>query len=100
MKTRIFSWLLNHLDKFSNRLVRELAESRSMLNWVYCTCYLALVWYCVITNPSSMNTAIVTTGTLVGAIFTSYVFGQSYEKVVRIRTNGAQPKPETGDESD
>ena len=85
-----YTW--KHADRFIDRFVKELGEAKTLLCWVFAAHYLALCWWCVIKNPSSMGTVITTTGTMVGAILSSYIFGSSYEQATRIRTGG-QPPP-------
>ena len=75
-------------DRWVDRAIEELSDTRSIWCWIYCACYIALVWYCVINYPASANTAITVTGTLVGSIFASYVFGASYVKGCEIKSNG------------
>lgn len=89
MKTiinKIFSWFKKELIEFFSNFSRDIRSLRSILNWIYCFFYLWLVHYCVKNSPASMDTAIVTTGSVVSIIFTSYVFSKSYEKT-RIKIN-------------
>jgi hypothetical protein len=81
--TRYMGGRVHHMfDGFT----RDLTEHRILLNWVYAFAYLALIFFCVQDNQNSQNTAIVTTGGIVGSIFTAYVLGSSYEKVQKMRS--------------
>lgn len=84
MKKNIFKilhWLTDEVVDFFQNLARDVKSLRSLLNWIYCLTYIWLVWYCVTHYKESANTAIMTTGTIVSAIFAGYVFTKSYEKV-------------------
>jgi hypothetical protein len=83
-----YVWTVTRIDSLIDKIVRELSESRSILCWLYCVFYMWLVVFCVKSNPLSMNTAIMTTGTIVGTIFGAYVISSSYEKVATMRMNG------------
>lgn len=77
--------LLILFDRWMDRCIEELNDHRTILNWFYAAAYLALVFFCVVTNKNSQNTAIVTTGGIIGTIFASYVLGSSYEKVQKMK---------------
>lgn len=78
---KILGWLKKEVSDFFNNFSRDVKSLRSVLNWIYCLFYLWVVVYCITHNPSSMDTAIATTGGVVSIIFTSYVASKSYEKV-------------------
>lgn len=85
---KIFEWLKKELVEFFSNFSKDIRSLRSILNWIYCFFYLWLVHYCVKNSPASMDTAIITTGSVVSIIFTSYVFSKSYEKTrIKIDVN-------------
>lgn len=78
--SRVIAWLEKQIIDHAEHLSRDGRSLRVILNWVYCIFYLWLVWYGVTHYKECLNTAIVSTSTLVAAIFTGYVFSKSYEK--------------------
>ena len=76
----IIQWFEAQIKDYAEHMARDSRSLRVVLNWVYCLFYLWLVWYGVTHYKECINTAIVSTSTLVGAIFTGYVFSKSYEK--------------------
>lgn len=82
---KLASYIGVRVHHMFDRFTKDLTEHRVLLNWLYAVAYLALVFFCAVTNKSSQNTAIVTTGSIVSAIFATYVLGSSYEKVAKMR---------------
>lgn len=82
---RLTKYMGGRVHHMFDSFTRDLSEHRVLLNWVYAFAYLALVFFCVQDNHASQNTAIVTTGGIVSAIFTSYILGSSYEKVTKMK---------------
>ena len=78
---RFLSWLGDETIEFFQNLARDVRSLRSLLCWVYCFLYIWVAWYALTHYPSSANTVVMTTGGIVSAIFTGYVFTKSYEKV-------------------
>lgn len=94
------SYLKKKADRAFDDLTKELGDNRAILNWVYACAYLALIFYCVINNPLSHNTAIMTTGGIIGTIFSVYVLGGSYEKVQRMRCEAEHAADMTEEEQE
>lgn len=98
-------YLLPKLDKSFDHFTGELSQNKTILCWIYAAAYLALIFFCVTTNPASMTAAIYTTGSLMGTIFASYVLSASYETIAKYRIDtpaagagsdvtGDEPEPE------
>jgi hypothetical protein len=95
-------WLWARVEPITDGITKELSENRAVLNWIYAAAYLALIFYCAVENQNSHNTAIMTTGGIVGTIFSVYVMAGSYEKVSKMRINSsssAEPPVEGEDEA-
>ena len=98
MKQNIFKflhWLADEVIEFFQNLSRDLRSIRSLFNYVYLILYVWLVWYGATHYKESINTAIMSTATLVGAIFSGYVFSRSYEKISVMKmenTNANSPE--------
>lgn len=99
---KIIAWLEQEITDYAKHLARDSRSLRVILNWVYCLFYLWLVWYGVTNYKECINTAIISTSTLVGAIFTGYVFSKSYEKgkIADAIKPTAPPTPEESEASD
>jgi hypothetical protein len=63
--------------------MRDFRSLRALWNWIYLALYVFLCIWAALFYPKALATAIITTGTLVGTIFTVYVASSSYEKVVK-----------------
>jgi hypothetical protein len=96
----LFRYLKSKSDQILDGVTEELSQNRAILNWVYCASYLAMAWYSILNYPESVDVCIMTTGTLVGAIFASYVFGASYEKATEIKYGSKPPEPATSWDSE
>ena len=95
ISTRIkssFVWLEKQIVSSAEHIAEDSRSLRVLLNWVYCIFYLWLVWYGVTHYKDCITTAIISTSTLVGAIFTGYVFTKSYEKVRMKESNAYEKK--------
>lgn len=100
--------LIGHLAANVNHvfdgLTKELSENRALLNWVYAIAYLALIFYCAVTNKDAQTAAIYATAGIIGTIFASWVIGASYEKVQQMHCNmastAAPAKPLTDKEQE
>jgi hypothetical protein len=86
-------WVWARADRIIEGLTKELSENRVLLCWIYAAAYLALIFYCAVKNPGSHNTAILTTGGIVGTIFSVYVLAGSYEKVAQMRIDNESDDP-------
>jgi hypothetical protein len=86
-------WVWERVDQIADGIVDELSENRAILNWIYAAAYLALIFFCAYTNPGSHNTAIMTTGGIIGTIFSAYVLAASYEKVTKMKIDSTAEEP-------
>jgi accessory gene regulator protein AgrB len=77
--------VLRWVGSFLNAFFKDLNKHRTILCWVFSIAYLVLIKYCVTSNPSTMNTAIMTTGGIVGTIFSAWVIGSSHVAATQIR---------------
>lgn len=91
--TTFLKYLLSKGNRVMDGITAELSENKAILNWIYAAAYLALIFYCAINNSGSHNTAIMTTGGIVGTIFSAYVMSSSYEKVAKMRIDSAVEEP-------
>ena len=91
---KAFDKLVDEVVDFLQNLARDVRSLRSLLCWVYCFLYIWVVVYGVTHYKECINTAIISTSTLVGAIFTGYVFSKSYEKVSLKEQDGTANKPD------
>jgi len=82
---KMIRWLGTNISWFFDKLTKDLNKHRTILCWVYSISYLVLVRYCVLTNPSTMNTAIMTTGGVCGTIFSAWVIGSAHVSATRIQ---------------
>jgi len=81
----MFSYLRKTIQSFLDNTTKELKSHRTLLCWLYAIAYLILIHYCIIHNPSTMNTAIMTTGGICGTIFSAWVIGSAHVSATRIR---------------
>jgi uncharacterized membrane protein (DUF485 family) len=79
--TKLLAWVGAKLNSF----FKDLNQHRTILCWVYSIAYLVLIRYCVLHNPATMNTAIMTTGGVCGTIFSAWVIGSSHVAATRIQ---------------
>ena len=84
------------IDRFLDFFIKELSEGRVLLCWFYALAYLALIFYCVVTNLNSHSIAITVTGGITGSIISAWVLGKSYENV---NTPKVQPSTDSVVES-
>lgn len=82
--SRFLNWLGNEVMEFFQNLARDIRSLKSLLCWVYCFLYIWVAWYALTHYPASANTVVMTTGGIVSAVFTGYVFAKSYEKGKKI----------------
>lgn len=97
---RSASYFWSKADRAIDRFTRELGEHRTWLAWAYSAAFLALVFYTATTNKNSHNTSIMTLGSIVAAVFSTYVLSGSYERVSKMRMNvpTGTPKTQEGEE--
>lgn len=80
--------------------ITDLNDSRVLLIWLYSFFYLILVCYIVKARPTSDDTAISTTGMIVGAVLASYVLGKSHENATTIQAATSDNSDEDTDPND
>ena len=85
MILKLLRWLGSTLSVFFDTVTKDLNKHRTILCWVYSIAYLVLIKYCVLHNPATMNTAIMTTGGVCGTIFSAWVIGSSRVAAARIQ---------------
>lgn len=95
-------WAHREFRDFSNNLMRDMRSLRALFNYVYLFLYVFLcVWAALYYGKDHLGTAIMTTGTIVGTIFTVYVWGTNKEKEMGVKPLSMAPppkKPEAGEE--
>lgn len=82
---KFMSWLGQKINSFFDRATQELNQHKTVLCWLYSLAYLVLVRYCVMHNPATMNTAIMTTGGVCGTIFSAWVIGGAHVDATRLK---------------
>lgn len=75
------NWAIRNIQDWANNFVRDLKSIRALWNFLYLALYVFLcVWAALYYAKDSLNTAIVTTGSIVSAIFAAYVWSTTKEK--------------------
>jgi hypothetical protein len=78
------SWCHNEFRETANNLMRDMRSLRALWNWLYLALYIFLcVWTALHYGKEHLGTAIVTTGGIVGTIFTVYVWSTTREKAMQ-----------------
>lgn len=78
---KALSWIGREGGEFADNLSRDMRSMRALWNIIYLALFAFLcVWAALYHAQNSLNTAIVTTGGLVGTIFTGYVWSKTVEK--------------------
>ncbi|HET6456648.1 MAG TPA: hypothetical protein VFI02_19785 [Armatimonadota bacterium] len=94
----IVVWCHKEFRESAENLMRDFRSLRALWNWIYLALYVFLCVWTALYYPAALPTAIITTGTIVGTIFTVYVASNSYEKVARMNNGHMKPaapvKPE------
>ena len=81
------SWCHKEFQRFANNFMDDMRSLRALFNYAYLLLYIFLcVWAALYYAKDSLNTAIMTTGGIVGSIFTVYVWSTTKEKAM-----GAKP---------
>lgn len=89
----LIQWCHEEIRESASNLMRDLRSLRALWNWLIFALYTwACVWGVLYYPEIAIKTVIVTTGTLVGAIFTNYVWASYMEKK---NINGAKTPPKT-----
>ena len=97
----ILSWFHDEIHRFANNLMKDLRSLRALFNYVYLLLYVFLcVWGALYYAKDSLNTAIVTTGSIVSAIFAAYVWSTTKEKEIGARTVSPISKPVTHEDEE
>ena len=87
-----YQWCHREFAEFAGNFMRDMRSMRALWNYVYLGLYAFLcVWAALYYAHDSLNTAIMTTGGLVGTIFTAYVFSTTSEKMQAARLNIKRP---------
>ena len=75
------SWMHREFLRFINNFMDDMRSMRALFNYAYLLLYMFLcVWAAIYYAKTSLNTAIVTTGGIVGTIFSAYVWSTTKEK--------------------
>lgn len=95
----VVAWCHREFRESAENAMRDFRSLRALWNWIYLTLYVFLCVWTAFYYPAALSTAIVTTGTLVGAIFTVYVASRTYEKVVKMKNGFKKPvKPRSSED--
>lgn len=82
----ISDWCYDETRQFATNLMVDLRSLRALFNYVYLLLYVFLcVWAALFYAKDSLNTAIVTTGSIVTGIFAAYVWSTTKEKESGLR---------------
>lgn len=96
------NWAHREFREFADNLMRDMRSLKALFNYVYLSLYVFLcVWAALYYGKDHLGTAIMTTGGIVGTIFTVYVWGQNKEKEMTIRSpypTAAPEKPHADEE--
>lgn len=84
-------WCHKEFRESAENFMRDFRSLRALWNWIYLALYIFLCIWAALFYPQALATAIVTTGTIVGAIFTVYVASRTYEKVVKMKNGFKKP---------
>jgi len=77
----IVNWCHREFREFADNFARDMRSLRALWNWLYMSLYIYLcVWAALYYGKESLNTAIITTGGLVGTIFTAYIWSTTKER--------------------
>ena len=89
--SKFLTWASRESGEFAANLSRDLRSLRSLFNILYLALYMFLcVWAALYYAKECLNTAIVTTGGLVSAIFTGYVWSKTKERELEHRSAAAK----------
>ena len=84
-------WIVRQIGDWFDNFARDLRSLRALWNYLYLCLYMFLcVWAALYYGKESLNTAIVTTGGLVSAIFTGYVWSKTKEKAMEQQAAAAK----------
>ena len=96
----IVDWTHEQTRHSANNFMRDFRSLRALWNWVYLALYCFLCIWTALYYPQALITAIITTGGIVGTIFTMYVYSTSQEKLAKIKNGKAPEEQADVDNSD
>lgn len=78
---KLMNWCHKEFQDSAANFVRDMKSLRALWNYLYLALYIFLCVMAALSgNPSVLKTAIVTTGGIVGTIFTVYVWSKHRDK--------------------
>jgi len=78
---KIRGWCLFQTNDFATNLMRDLKSIKALWNYLILILFFWVVIFCVLYHGETCgNTAIMTVGTVVTAVFTNYVWAANAEK--------------------
>ena len=90
-----FDWLHAETRHSADNFMRDMRSLRALWNYIYLALYIFLcVWTALYFGKEHLGTAIVTTGGIVGTIFTAYVWSTTKEKQIGMKKVSPISKPE------
>lgn len=94
-------WLTRHAKDWAENMARDIKSFRVIWNTIYLALFAFLcIWAALYYPNTSLNTAIFTTGGIVSAIFTGYVWSTTKEKEFQNRPTPLMPNATTSDGSE
>ena len=93
--------LLEKNETFTQTFLRKLKSHRVIWCWIYLSLYVWMAIYAILKYPASVNTVIVTTGSMCATIISIYICGSSYEntkyneQLTKLQVNSGSVGPGT-----
>lgn len=79
---KVVDWAHDEFQDSATNFMRDMKSMRALWNYLYLALYIYLcVWAALYGDKDTLKVAIVTTGGLVGTIFTAYVWSTTKEKL-------------------
>jgi len=86
-------WFHKEFQESAENLMRDMRSMRALWNYLFLALYTWVVVWLVLKAPTtSGNTAIITTGGIVTAIFTNYVWSKVSEKKAEVEAKKMEKK--------